>query len=151
MIFYHDLYDRFSEVHADITKAIGTLPVEALDWIPGLEMNSISVLVVHLVGAERYWVGVALNEPPVRDRDAEFKTWGLSAEELKTKVRSEDEYVRESLARLSLADLEAVRLSPRNGKSFTVGWSLAHALEHTALHSGHIQITRQLWEQKGDA
>ena len=26
--------------------------------------------------------------------------------------------------------------------------SLAHALEHTALHLGHIQITRQLWEQR---
>jgi uncharacterized damage-inducible protein DinB len=151
MIFYHDLYDRFNEVHADITKAIETLPVEALGWIPGPEMNSISVLVVHLAGAERYWVGVALNEPPARDRDAEFKTKGLSVDELTAEIWSEDEYARESLAHLSLADLEAVRLSPRNGKKFTVGWCLAHALEHTALHSGHIQLTRQLWELKRDA
>jgi uncharacterized damage-inducible protein DinB len=151
MTFYQDLYDRFNEVHADIAKAIDNLPVEALNWIPGYEMNPISVLVVHLAGAERYWVGVALNEPPVRDRDAEFKARGLNVGELKAVIRSEDEFVRESLAVISLTDLEAARLSPRNGKSFTVGWSLAHALEHTALHSGHIQLTRQLWEQKGDA
>jgi len=24
---------------------------------------------------------------------------------------------------------------------------LAHALEHTVLHLGHMEITRQLWEQ----
>jgi ankyrin repeat protein len=30
-----------------------------------------------------------------------------------------------------------------------VAWCLAHALEHTALHLGHMQITRQLWEQRG--
>lgn len=29
----------------------------------------------------------------------------------------------------------------------TVAWRLAHALEHTALHLGHMEITRQLWEQ----
>jgi hypothetical protein len=29
-----------------------------------------------------------------------------------------------------------------------VGWALLHALEHTAIHLGHIQITQQLWDQK---
>jgi hypothetical protein len=28
-----------------------------------------------------------------------------------------------------------------------VAWALFHALEHTALHCGQIQIQRQLWEQ----
>ena len=27
-------------------------------------------------------------------------------------------------------------------------WCLAHALEHTALHLGHMQIMRQLWRQR---
>jgi hypothetical protein len=31
-----------------------------------------------------------------------------------------------------------------------VGWALCHILKHTALHLGHLQITRQLWEQRQD-
>ena len=55
MALYTDLYSLFHEVHDDLAKAIDGLPPEALDWVPGAEMNSITVLVVHLCGAERYW------------------------------------------------------------------------------------------------
>jgi uncharacterized damage-inducible protein DinB len=149
MSFYDDLYQHFCELHADSAKAIENLPSEALNWVPGGEMNSIAVLIVHLAGAERYWIGVALNEPPERDRETEFQTQGLSVKELKMHLISADEYARQALVRFSLPDLETVRQSPRNAKSFTAGWCLAHALDHTALHTGHIQMTQQLWEQKG--
>ena len=145
-IFFEDLFDRLHELHTDIEKAVDGFTSEALDWNPGPEMNSIAVLVVHLTGAERYWIGVAMNEPPDRDREAEFRTEGLRADELKAHIVSADGYTRQSLARLSLNDLETLRLSPRNAKTFTVGWCLTHALEHTALHAGHIQLTRQLWD-----
>jgi uncharacterized damage-inducible protein DinB len=144
-VFFDDLIDRFAELHTEIEKALDGIPSEALNWVPGPEMNSIAVLVVHLAGAERYWIGVALNEPSGRDREAEFRTQGLSADALKAHLASADDYARQALARFSLADLEAARQSPRNSKTFTVGWCLAHALEHTALHAGHIQLTRQLW------
>ena len=147
MSFYEDLIDRFRELHADSAKTLENLPEKALDWIPGPEMNSVATLVVHLTSAERYWIGVALNEPPERDREAEFKTKNLSVEALKALLVSADEYARQAMSRLSLSDLETVRLSPRNAKSFSVGWCLGHALEHTALHTGHIQLTRQLWDQ----
>jgi len=147
-VFFDDLFDRFCELHTEIKKALDGYPSEALDWGPGPEMNSIAVLVVHLAGAERYWIGVALNEPPDRDREAEFRTQALSADALEAHLVSADDYARLALARFSLPDLEAVRQSPRNAKTFTAGWCLAHALEHTALHTGHIQLTRQLWEQK---
>jgi uncharacterized damage-inducible protein DinB len=147
-IFYIDLIDRFSELHADIGKTLEGLPAEALDWIPGPEMNSIAVLVIHLTGSERYWIGVAANNPPERDRDAEFRIKGLGMEELKARVVSADDFARQVLVSLSMKDLEAVRHSPRNDKSFTVGWCLVHALEHSALHTGHLQLTRQLWDQR---
>jgi len=147
-VFFDDLMDRFGELHTEIEKALDGIPSVALDWVPGPEMNSIAVLVVHLAGAERYWIGVALNEPPGRDREAEFRIQGMSADALKVHLVSADDYARKALARFSLPGLEAVHLSPRNGKTFTTGWCLAHALEHTALHTGHIQLTRQLWKQK---
>jgi hypothetical protein len=148
--FFDDLFDRFHELHADAEKDIQGLPPEALDWVPGPETNSINVLVVHFTASERYWIGaVALGEPTARVRDDEFRTRGLSTGELHQQLSATNEYNRQALARFALADLEIVRKSPRNDKTFTVGWCLLHALEHTALHVGHIQLTKQLWEQKG--
>jgi uncharacterized damage-inducible protein DinB len=147
--FFDDLLDRFHELHADLARAINGLPAEALDWVPGPEMNSISILVVHLVGAESYWIGaVALGEPTDRVREEEFAVKGLGTDELKRRLTAAELYARNALARFSLPDLEAIRKSPRNEKTFSVGWCLAHALEHTALHLGQIQLTRQLWDQK---
>jgi hypothetical protein len=54
------------------------------------------------------------------------------------------------LEKLTLKDLETLSISPRDGRKLTVAWALAHALEHTALHAGHMQIMRQLWEQRDE-
>lgn len=110
-------------------------------------MNTINVLVAHLTGAERYWIGdVALDEPSGRFRDSEFQVSGMNQEGLSAKINVATAYARSAVAKLSLEDLAAVRTSPRDGRTFTAGWALLHALEHSALHLGHIQITRQLWE-----
>ncbi|HTX91550.1 MAG TPA: DinB family protein [Anaerolineales bacterium] len=147
--FYDDLTDRFREVHADLAKVLDGLTTEALDWIPGTGMNSVSVLIVHLVAAERYWIGaVALGEPTQRVREDEFEIKGLGRDELKRRLDEADEFTKSALARFSPADLEALRKSPRNEKTFRVGWCLTHALEHSALHLGHLQMTRQLWDER---
>ena len=149
MAFYTDLYSQFHELHDDLAKAIDDLPPEALDWAPGAEMNSIAVLVVHLCGAERYWLGdVALGDPSGRVREKEFKAHGLTADDLRQRLAVADEYARQTLSRLSPADLDSIRVSPRDGKAFPLGGCLTYVLKHSALHLGHIQITRQLWEQK---
>jgi len=147
--FFDDLQNRFHEIHTDLMKAVDGLPAVALDWIPGAEINSINVLVVHLIAAEKFWIGaVALGEPSDRVREEEFQARGLTAAELKQRLTNADEYARQALPRFMLADLETVRKSPRNEKTFTVGWCLLHAMEHSSLHLGHIQLTRQLWGQK---
>jgi hypothetical protein len=50
---------------------------------------------------------------------------------------------------MSLQDLEATRVRRSDGREFTVAWALMHALDHATSHLGQIQMTRQLWEQKG--
>ncbi len=150
MTIFDDLYDRLHESHTDILKAIDGLPMQVLDWNPGSETNSINVLVVHLTAAERFWIGdVALGEPSNRIREQEFQARGLTVDDLKQRLSAADDYAHVAFARLAVSDLETLRKSPRHDKTFTVGWCLLHALEHTALHTGHIQLTRQLWEQKG--
>jgi uncharacterized damage-inducible protein DinB len=148
-ILYKELFDGFHRLHLDIVDCIESLSQEELDWKPGPEMNSIGVLVTHLAGAERYWIGdVVLQDPSGRDREAEFRTQGLDAAILMQRLEDIDVYTRTALERLSLRDLETFRSSPRDGQRFTVAWALAHALEHTAIHAGHIQMTSQLSRQK---
>jgi GNAT superfamily N-acetyltransferase len=148
-IFYEELFDRLHELHAEVEKALDELPSEALDWQPGADMNPLGVLVTHLAGAERFWIGdVARGDPSDRDREAEFRVKGLNAAALKYRVRELEAYERSAFESMTLLDLEAYRRSPRDGRDFTIAWALAHALEHTAVHVGHIQLLVQLWKQK---
>ena len=150
--FYNDYLDILQACHTDILKALEGLPPAALDWVSGPEMNSISVMVFHLTGAERYWIGdVAAQEPSDRDRDSEFRVHNVGMDVIRKRLDDSLAYVRKTLKKLTLQDLGASRTSPRDGRKFTVVWALLHALEHSNLHLGHIQITRQLWmESKGN-
>jgi diamine N-acetyltransferase len=149
--FFGNLYDRLHKLHQDIAQVLQGLPQDALDWTPATDMNSLAVLVVHTAGAERYWIGdVAGQRPSKRDREAEFQTVGLDAAALLGRLDEAEACAQEVLETLTLADLEAQRTSPRDGRPYTVGWALAHALEHTGLHLGHMQIGRQLWDKWAD-
>jgi hypothetical protein len=69
-------------------------------------------------------------------------------EVLKKRLADNLSYERNALETFTIQDLETTLLSARDGRRFTVAWALLHALEHTTLHLGQIQLTRQLWEQK---
>ena len=134
--------------HNSIKAAIKGLPPEALEWTPAPGANSMGVLVTHVVGAERYWVStVAGGGSFERDREAEFSTRDVTAEQLMVLL---DEVLAESratLAQLTPLHLEQVYTAPRDNRQVTVAWALLHALEHTALHAGHIESTRDVWDQ----
>lgn len=148
-LYYQEYLERLQDLHTGIQKVLAELPDEALDWIPAEGMNSLSVLVVHLTGAERYWIGdVVMGDPSDRNRAAEFQTSGLDRVRLNQRLEEVFDYAKTSLEDLDLADLERESVSPRDGKRFSAAWALLHALEHTAIHLGHIQLTRQLWSGK---
>lgn len=145
--FFNDYINLLQEQHNEILEALEGLPSAALDWTPGPDMNSISVLVFHLTGAERYWIGdVAAQDPAERDRDAEFRVQEVGADVLKQRLANNLDYARNALSKFTIQDLETTRAG-RAGRTFTVAWALLHALEHTTLHLGQIQLTGQLWEQ----
>ena len=147
--FFADYLERLQTLHEDMKTAFKALPQEALDWVPGPDMLSFCVLVVHASGAERYWIGdVACQDPSDRDRAAEFGVHGLDAANLEARLDRSLDYIKGGLEKLKLDQLAEVRISSRDSRKYTAGWALAHALEHTALHLGHAQVTRQLWEQK---
>ena len=151
--FFNDFLERLTDLHRGIVNAIKDLPPEALEWVPvdhpSAELNSINVLVTHLAGAERYWIGdMALGDPSGRIRDEEFKVEGLTVDNLIERVNLLTEYAQSMLERIDINQLGEERHSETFDQTFTVGWSLLHALEHTAIHLGHIQLTRQLWEER---
>jgi uncharacterized damage-inducible protein DinB len=135
--------------HNSICQAIADLPSEALDWSPGPEMNSMGIITAHVAGSMRYWIGdIAGNEPSDRNRETEFQTQRVDAAALVARLEAALTHSRTVLERLTLEDLNIKRFSPRHGEEYSVPWALLHALEHTALHVGHIQVTRQLWAQQ---
>lgn len=149
--FFIDYLDMLERLHAQVADAIQGLSQEALDWQPGLDTPSICVFVTHLAGAERYWIGdVAGEHPSGRDRDAEFRAKGVPGETLVERLNGNLVYARDLFETLSAPDLSGDRLSTREGKQVRVAWALLHALEHTALHLGHVQIIRQLWDGRED-
>ena len=148
-VFFTELMGRFHELYVEIEKTLEPLPQEVMDWQPGTDMNSISVLIVHLTGATRFLIGdVVMGEPSNRDRDAEFHVSGLEKNDLIQRLRKTEAYLTTALETLKLSELETTRLHPRHGSQVSVAWALMHALEHAGTHLGHIQLTAQMWQQK---
>lgn len=147
--FFADYLKLLETLQRDFHEEIQDLPAEAIDWIPGEGMNSVAVLLMHTAGSLRYWIGdIALGDPSGRVRQREFQSQGLSGAELLRRLDEVFEYVNSNLSRISLEDLEKERRSQGYGV-VTYGWALLHALEHSYLHLGHVQITCQLWKQSG--
>lgn len=146
--FYTDYLDNLAMLHTDMLKAVRHLPAEALDWVPYPGGNSMSVLVVHSAGAEKFWIGdIVAGEATGRDRPAEFKVKGLSPQELEARLNESLGYAELIMKNLEMDDLEALRKDPRNDQEITTASALAHTLKHTALHLGHIELTREIWLQ----
>ncbi|MCB0213291.1 MAG: DUF664 domain-containing protein [Anaerolineae bacterium] len=142
---------RIEELHEQISGLIADLPTEALNWRPTEQVddhasNSLVVLAVHVAGAEHFWIAEVIGQqPPTRDRDAEFVTEATDATNLVQHLKNTASETRHILATLDEAELNTSR--EVKGRTVPVRWALLHIIEHTALHLGHMQITYQLWQE----
>ena len=147
--FFEDTLERLMDLHREIEECLMALPAEALNWVPGEGMNSLAVLATHTAGAERYWIGDMLaRDPSERIRAEEFEVADASAPELIERLRGALVHSELTIANLKTADLAEKRQSPVHKRYFSVSWCILHTLDHTAQHLGHMQITRQLWDQR---
>jgi hypothetical protein len=150
--YFEALLDRFDELHRDVQQTLDDLPPEAIDWVPAPDMNSLAVLILHMTGSERYYIGdVCLGDLSFRDRNAEFRVKGMDAAALKRRLTDLAAYEKSAFEQLHVAELGQERVAPKDLRTFTVAWALNHALEHTAIHVGHIQILKQMWQLKAQA
>ncbi len=146
---FADFLKELEALHVDFLKAIDGLPPQALDWSPGPGMNSINVLVAHTTGAQRFLIGDIVGDiSSQRNRPAEFAAAGLDGAALSAMLNQALETTRATLDKLTMADFESTQPRTKDGRAFTVSFALHHALAHTANHLGHVQMARQLWEQR---
>ena len=150
--FAEDFIERMTFLHNEVKDTYAGLPQEALDWVPGNEMNSFNVLVTHLAGAERFWIGdMAGQDNSDRVRANEFEATGLTASDLDQQLDKVLEHSKQIVSQLTMNELDKMRDFPGHDREFSVAWCLLHAMEHTAVHVGHLQIMRQLWLQQNPA
>ena len=141
--FFADYLERLEGLQHRLHKEVRDLPVEAMDWAPGPEMNSVGVLLAHITGLLHEGIDIALGDLPNRVREQEFQTRGVLGAEMLRRLDAVIDYARGALPRLGLEDLDQERMDEDG--PVTCGWALLHALEHAYLHLGHVQLTGQLW------
>ena len=138
-------------LRGQIGDAVRGLNDEAANWRPLSEgTNSIYAILSHLIGVDRYWVWQVICEESVhRDRAAEFQASGRLSEVVSRwgKVATEAESILKKLTLTQLAETRTVPARPEWG-AVTVRWCILHLISHHAIHLGHIQLTRQLWDQR---
>ncbi|MBE2237558.1 MAG: DUF1572 family protein [Caldilineaceae bacterium] len=142
---------RFDALHASMKEVITALPAQALDWSPAPEVNSVAVLVAHVCGSERFWIGEKIGELDAqRDRDAEFTVRGLDHARLTAMLDASLGMMQPVLEKLTLDEMSRPASAPvsRDGSAHDVAWCLQHALEHVAVHTGHVELMRQWWKSQ---
>ena len=141
--------EMMDDLRKQVAELIAELPAEALNWRPieGEDdhvTNSLAVMAAHVAGAEHFWIHeVAGGQPPTRDRPAEFVTEVEGPEPLLEKLKDNGQKTRQIMASLTAADLDSTRQA--HDRTVPMRWAILHAIDHTALHLGHMQITYQLW------
>ncbi len=128
-------------------------PAAARGGDPTHEMNTFATLATHTLGAAEYWSLMAAGTRPMtRVRDEEFVARATFVE-VRDRAETYLADLHALLTELTDADLaaDAATRLHRDGQHWPLAVCLLHAVDHTALHLGHVQIQRQLWEYERSA
>lgn len=114
------------------------------------ESNTAFALATHLIGSAEYWVlALAGGHAIQRDRLAEFHASGSGVE----LVARYERWLAALPAVLNTLPAERLeqpaQVDPRfhpslENEPMTIRDALLHAVEHCAIHQGHLELTRQL-------
>lgn len=135
---------------ARILETLETADPASLNWTPTrAETNSLFVLGTHVIGAEHGLIFELLGDGPrTRNRPAEFLAQGTNLDNLRLEYQRVADETRQILTRLTEKDLETTRYREGTGQ-VTVRWIILHLIKHLSEHLGQMELTKQLWEQKG--
>jgi uncharacterized damage-inducible protein DinB len=145
---YAVVFERIARRALDQFKDISDRDLNRPLVLP--ESNSAFVLATHLIGSAEYWVlELAGGRDVQRDRLAEFRATG-TGEALAARYERWLAAMQDLLQTLPDEQLDQlVPVQPGYHPSLdetpmTLRDALLHAIEHCALHQGHLELTRQL-------
>ena len=111
---FDEYLERLSTLHDGFKTAVHNLPPEALDWQPGPDMNTFNVIISHVAGSERFWIGDMVGQDPSgRVRAEEFQQKGLTAVTL-----IEKDERRFIITEWSDVPTDTIRLQDKDGNSW---------------------------------
>jgi hypothetical protein len=136
----------FREVHDKLRAQVRDMDRGTLNWKPLPLANSIAVLIVHTLGAERDMIRAVRSLTTERDRESEFRAEAEAADLLGF-LDQADRELDEHLGAMTAADLTELR--PRGDRPPRPGleWLLlnyGHAREHLA----QVELTKQLYDSR---
>jgi len=141
--------EHFEELWSSLLKAVEDVDDTLLQWRPGPEFNSVAILLRHLAGSERWWIGEAIGGISSRRvRNAEFAHDSPRRADVLNTVEEARVVTRRALANLTMQDLQA-ETSPTvtrgdPPKRPTKLWALLHCLEHLGYHRGQVLLLLRL-------
>ncbi|MGI8854564.1 MAG: DinB family protein [Thermomicrobiales bacterium] len=140
--------------HQNMIQIIADLPDEALVWQPANDMGSLSGIICHMMYCETYAIRLAAGEDVSYDGekdDAENdgSTWRTAEgrEALIARIAEGDAIMKRILPVMTVAGMGERRPAWGAGALSSGGELIAKAATHTTMHWGHLQMTRQRWEQ----
>ena len=143
------IQDHLDDVWNSLLAAVRDVDDRLFQWCPGAEFNSIAILLRHLAGSERWWIGEVIGGVPAhRVRAAEFVHDNPSRDGVLRAVEEARALTRRVLAGVTAADLAAP--VPGSAKRLSSSehpdkyWALLHYLEHLGYHRGQILLLRNL-------
>jgi uncharacterized damage-inducible protein DinB len=145
------LGDVLERIARSVLDELESLSDELLNQpVPVPEANTLFALATHLVGAGEFWVLTLAGGRHVdRVREAEFRASGTYAD-LADRYSKWIDALRDVLSTLSAdafdrpADPPAEYRGSLGDAPMSVRACVLHAVEHSAIHLGHIQLTRSM-------
>jgi uncharacterized damage-inducible protein DinB len=137
----------------DTMRQLDGLPDDVLNRpVPLPDANTLYALATHLAGSTEFWaVQLASGRDAGRNRLAEFHATGEGTALIARYERliglihdALDDLPDDALNGIPPQPPAEYRSTGGLGATLTLRDCLLHAVEHGALHQGHIQITRQL-------
>ena len=140
--------ELFKSAHQQMRDIIVNMSEDELIWCPiEGETNSASVLMIHVLGAERFRIhqiagGIDVN----RDRESEFVPSSVTLDNLLDYLKEVDADTQKVFESLPSSALDKIVPAVRSyEKDEPVRWHVLHTVEHFGIHIGHLSLNRQLY------
>jgi hypothetical protein len=146
--FSDNFVSLYRAIHDELQQEVSELGEPMLTWTPGPDTNSISTLVIHLLGSEAEVLRIVRGLPSDRDRAAEFTVNVGDAEDLLSRIRATNRLLEELGPQITEEDLATSRVRPsavRNGTPRSGLYWLLNSYGHAREHLAQLQLTKQLF------